>query len=231
MRMFSRRNRRAPRACQKAPHSDTPTPERLMKALHGLRLCLLLDNVLWRDCFKWPHNIVIMLWAWMLWLSYALGARTELCIGHGYSGHHMLLEHERNHASGMDTLVTDHMFANDFRKTSRLHQAITLTSGERWLQLHESTPTLLLLAITTTTPHHATPRHTTPHHATPRHTTPHHATPCHATPHHYNTTTTPPDDEDRITTCYSLFTLAITTTSFNCVFYHCCTMYTSISGN
>ena len=158
------------------------------------RTCLLLENLLWTDCFKWPHNIVIVLWAWMLWLSYALGARTMLCFGHGYSGHRMLLKHERNHASGMDTLVTNQMFANDFRKTSRLHQGITLTSWERWLQLHENSPTLLLLAITTTTPHHTTPHHVTPRHASPRHAMARHATPWHAT-------TTPPDDEDRITTC------------------------------
>ena len=32
----------------------------------------------------------IMRWAWMLWSPYALGTRTELCLGHGCSGHRML---------------------------------------------------------------------------------------------------------------------------------------------
>ena len=42
----------------------------------------------------------------MFWLQYALGTQTELCFGHGCSGHRMLLEHERNSALGMDALVT-----------------------------------------------------------------------------------------------------------------------------
>ena len=48
----------------------------------------------------------IMLWAWILWSPCPPRARTELCFGHGYSGHPVLLEHERNYALGMDTLVT-----------------------------------------------------------------------------------------------------------------------------
>ena len=48
----------------------------------------------------------IMLWAWMLWAPCALGTRTELCFGHGCSGHHVLLEHERNYALGMDALAS-----------------------------------------------------------------------------------------------------------------------------
>ena len=48
----------------------------------------------------------IMVWAWMLWSPYALGTRTELWFGHGCSGHHMLLERERNYGLGMDVLVT-----------------------------------------------------------------------------------------------------------------------------
>ena len=48
----------------------------------------------------------IMLWAWMLWSPYALATRTNICFGHGCSGHCMLLEHERNYALGMDALVT-----------------------------------------------------------------------------------------------------------------------------
>ena len=47
-----------------------------------------------------------MLWAWILWSPYALGARTDICFGHGCSGHRMLLEHERDYALGMDSLVT-----------------------------------------------------------------------------------------------------------------------------
>ena len=47
----------------------------------------------------------IVVWAWMLWSSYALGTRTELLFGHGCSGHHMLLERERNYGLGMDALV------------------------------------------------------------------------------------------------------------------------------
>ena len=44
---------------------------------------------------------VIMIWAWMLWSSYALGARTLLWFGHGCSGHRMLFEHERYYGHGM----------------------------------------------------------------------------------------------------------------------------------
>ena len=33
----------------------------------------------------------IMVWAWMLWSSYALGTRTELWFGHGCCGERMLL--------------------------------------------------------------------------------------------------------------------------------------------
>ena len=66
-----------------------------------------------------------MVWAWMLSSSYALGARTELWVGHGCSGspyalgtrtglwfwhecsgEHMHLEHEWNYGVSMDALVT-----------------------------------------------------------------------------------------------------------------------------
>ena len=47
----------------------------------------------------------IMVWAWMLWSSYALGTRTRFCFGHGCSGHRRLWEHERDYALGMDALV------------------------------------------------------------------------------------------------------------------------------
>ena len=48
----------------------------------------------------------IMVSAWMLWSSYALGTRTELWFGHGCSGHRMLWEHERDYGLGMDALVS-----------------------------------------------------------------------------------------------------------------------------
>ena len=47
----------------------------------------------------------ILVWAWMLWSSYALGTRTRLWFGHGRSGHRMLWEHERDSGLGMDALV------------------------------------------------------------------------------------------------------------------------------
>ena len=53
---------------------------------------------------SWNAN-GIMVWAWMLWSSDALGTLTELWFGHGCSGHHMLLERERNYGLGMDALV------------------------------------------------------------------------------------------------------------------------------
>ena len=53
---------------------------------------------------SWNTN-GFMVWAWMLWSSYALGTRMELWFGHGCSGHRMLLEHEWNYCLGMDALV------------------------------------------------------------------------------------------------------------------------------
>ena len=50
-------------------------------------------DALVRAC-SWNTN-GIMVWAWMLWSSYVLGPRTELCFGHGCSGQRVLLEHER----------------------------------------------------------------------------------------------------------------------------------------
>ena len=52
---------------------------------------------------SWNTN-AIMVWAWMLGLSYALGTRTLLWFGHGCSGYRMLLE--RYHGLGMDALVS-----------------------------------------------------------------------------------------------------------------------------
>ena len=54
---------------------------------------------------SWNRN-EIMVWAWMLWSPYALGTGTRLWFGHGCSGHHMLLEQERDYGLGMDALVT-----------------------------------------------------------------------------------------------------------------------------
>ena len=53
---------------------------------------------------SWNTDI-IMDWAWMLWSSYALGTQTLLWIGHGCSGHRMLLEHRHYYGLGMDALV------------------------------------------------------------------------------------------------------------------------------
>ena len=53
---------------------------------------------------SWNTN-GIMVWAWMFWSPYALGTLTELCFGHGCSGHRMLLENERSYGLGMDALV------------------------------------------------------------------------------------------------------------------------------
>ena len=48
---------------------------------------------------------VVMVWAWMLLLSDALGTRTLLWFGHGCSGYRMHSEHERCYGLGMDALV------------------------------------------------------------------------------------------------------------------------------
>ena len=47
----------------------------------------------------------IVVWAWMLWLSYALGTRPILWFGHGCSGDGMLWEHERYCGLGIDALA------------------------------------------------------------------------------------------------------------------------------
>ena len=49
---------------------------------------------------------VLVVWAWMLWLSDARGTRTFLWFGHGCSGYRMLREHERYYGLGMGALVT-----------------------------------------------------------------------------------------------------------------------------
>ena len=48
---------------------------------------------------------VIVVYAWMLWLSHALGTRTLLWFGHECSGYRMLWEHEWYYGLGMDALV------------------------------------------------------------------------------------------------------------------------------
>ena len=53
---------------------------------------------------SWNTN-EMMVWAWMLWSSYALETRTKLSFQHGCSGHGMLSEHERDYGLGMDVLV------------------------------------------------------------------------------------------------------------------------------
>ena len=48
---------------------------------------------------------VIMVWAWMLQLSYALETRTLLWFGHGCSSYRVLSKHERYYGLGMDAPV------------------------------------------------------------------------------------------------------------------------------
>ena len=52
-----------------------------------------------------------MVWAWILWLPYALETQTLLWVGHGCSGYRMLLDHERYYGSGMDALAADALVA------------------------------------------------------------------------------------------------------------------------
>ena len=51
------------------------------------------------------ENEHILVWAWMLCFSCALGTRTMSWFGHGCSGFRVLREHERYYGSGMDALV------------------------------------------------------------------------------------------------------------------------------
>ena len=55
-------------------------------------------------CTRNTH--VIMVWAWMLWLSDAVGTRTSFWFGHGCFGERMHSEHERYYGLGMDALVS-----------------------------------------------------------------------------------------------------------------------------
>ena len=48
---------------------------------------------------------MLLVWAWMLWLSYALGTCTLLWVGHGCYCYRMLSEHEHYYGLGMDALV------------------------------------------------------------------------------------------------------------------------------
>ena len=76
----------------------------------------------------------IMLSAWMLWLPYALGTRTELWFGHECSGHRMLLEHERNYGLGRDALVT--VYCRE--ATPRLSQHVRLIPLPKTQEKQES---------------------------------------------------------------------------------------------
>ena len=49
---------------------------------------------------------VIVVWAWMLWSAYALGAFASSWFGHGGFGQRMLSEHTRYHGSSMDASVS-----------------------------------------------------------------------------------------------------------------------------
>ena len=80
---------------------------------------------------SWSTNVV-MGWAWMLWSSYALGTRTLSWVGHGCSGHRMLLEHERYHGLGTDALLT--VYALGTRTLSWVGHGC---SGHRMLLEHE----------------------------------------------------------------------------------------------
>ena len=68
------------------------------------RICALGMDALGTVCSGNTNGY--MLWAWMLWSPYALRTRTDICFGHGCSARHMLLEHERIYALGMDALIT-----------------------------------------------------------------------------------------------------------------------------
>ena len=49
---------------------------------------------------SWNTKFIVV-WAWMLWSSYALGTRNLLWFGHRCSCHRMLLEHEIYYGLGM----------------------------------------------------------------------------------------------------------------------------------
>ena len=48
---------------------------------------------------------MLLVWAWVLWLSYALGTCTLLWVGHGCYCYCMLSEHEHYYGLGMDALI------------------------------------------------------------------------------------------------------------------------------
>ena len=67
-------------------------------------------------CPKKPlrlSQILSMHCARMGWSSYALRTRTFSWLGHGCSGHRMLLEHERFYGLGTDALVTGMLFEHE----------------------------------------------------------------------------------------------------------------------
>ena len=73
------------------------------------------QNMLFEHNYGWGMDALLtvcsrntngsMVWAWMLWSPYAFPTRTEVCFGHGCSGHRMLVQHERNYGLGIDALV------------------------------------------------------------------------------------------------------------------------------
>ena len=84
---------------------------------YGLGIDTLVNYcIIWKhECYYGSGALVIvcswnmevfMVWAWMLWLSYALGTRVLLWFGHGCSSDRMLSENECNYGLSMDALVT-----------------------------------------------------------------------------------------------------------------------------
>ena len=86
----------------------------LLRFGHGCAIvCPRNTNVLM--VWAWMHYLsyvvcsrntnAIVVWAWMRLSSYALGTRTLSWFGHGCTSNRMLAEHERSYGLGMDALV------------------------------------------------------------------------------------------------------------------------------
>ena len=71
---------------------------------YGLGMGALVTVCSWNTNGIWNTN-VSMVWAWVHWLPYALGTRTELWFGDGCTGYRKLLEHEQNYGLVMDAQV------------------------------------------------------------------------------------------------------------------------------
>ena len=84
--------------------SKTPAPQGAGSALDHERKNGLGMDALVTLC-SWNTN-GIMVGSWVLWSPHALGTRLEAWLGHGCSGHRMLLDHERNYGLGMGALFT-----------------------------------------------------------------------------------------------------------------------------